>query len=106
MIPAFAGIIGFIILRKNYQAVYMKNVVSFLITISLMAATLIGLHYLILFFGLNDVTALILFALPVTVLIAHSTHETAHGMWKSAISIYVSFVSVVLISSGLVWFID
>lgn len=83
----------------------MKYVVSFLTTISLMAATLVGLHYLILFIGLNDVTALILFALPVTVLIAHSTHETVRDMLKSAILIYLSFVSVVLISSGLVWFI-
>ena len=83
----------------------MKPIISFLITLGLMALAFVGLHYLILFFKLSDVTALILFALPVVAIIAYSTHETSREMLRSAILIYTCFVSVILAASGLVWFI-
>ncbi len=65
----------------------------------------VGLHYLILFLGLNDVTALILFALPVVAMIAYSSHDTPSEMMRSAVTIYVSFISVIFAAWGLVLFI-
>ena len=83
----------------------MKHIISFLITLGLMAAAFVVLHHLILFFNFSDVMALILFALPVVAIIAYSTHETSCEMLRSAILIYTCFVSVILSASGLVWFI-
>ena len=83
----------------------MKPIISFLITLGLMALAFVGLHYLILFFKLSDVTALILLALPVVVLIAYSTNETPREIMRSAIMVYACFISVILAASGLVWFI-
>ena len=70
-----------------------------------MAASFVGLHYLILFFKFGDATALILFALPVVAIIAYSTHENPREMLRSALLIYTWFVSVILAALGLVWFI-
>ncbi len=83
----------------------MKEIQSLLITLGVMAAAFVGLHYLILLLGFNDVTALILFALPVTILVAYSTHDTRREMIRSAIMIYSCFVSVILAATVLVWFI-
>jgi len=84
----------------------MKELISLLIILGLMALAFVGLHYFILFFGLNDVTALILFALPVVAMIAYSSHDTPSEMIRSARTIYISFISVIFAASGLVWFID
>ncbi len=84
----------------------MKELISLLIILGLMALAFVGLHYFILFFGLNDVTALLLFALPVVAMIAYSSHDTLSEMIRSARTIYLSFCSVILAASGLVWFID
>ena len=71
-----------------------------------MALAFVGLHYFILFFGLNDITALLLFALPVVAMIAYSSHDTLSEMIWSARTIYLSFISVIFAALGLVWFID
>jgi hypothetical protein len=83
----------------------MKELSSLLIILGLMAMAFVGLHYLILFLGLNDVTALILFALPVVAMIAYSSHDTPSEMMRSAVTIYVSFISVIFAAWGLVLFI-
>jgi len=83
----------------------MKELSSLLIILGLMAMAFVGLHYLILFLGLNDVTALILFALPVVAMIGYSTHDRPSEMLRSAGTIYVSFISVIFAAWGLVWFI-
>ncbi len=84
----------------------MKELILLLIILGLMALAFVGLHYFILFFGLNDVTALLLFALPVVAMIAYSSHSTLSEMIRSARTIYLSFISVIFAASGLVWFID
>ncbi len=84
----------------------MKELFSLLIILGLMATTFVGLHYLILFLGLNDITALILFALPMIAMIAYSSHDTLSEMIRSARTIYLSFISVIFAASGLAWFID
>ncbi len=84
----------------------MKELISLLIILGLMALAFVGLHYFILFFGLNDVTALLLFALPVVAMIAYSSHDTLSEMMRSAGTIFISFISVIFAASGLVWFID
>lgn len=83
----------------------MKPIISFLITLGLMTVAFVGLHYLILFFKLSDVTALILLALPMIALIAYATHETPREIMRSAGMIYASFISVILAAAGLVWLI-
>ena len=84
----------------------MKELISLLIILGLIALAFVGLHYFILFFGLNDVTALLLFALPVVAMIAYSSHDTLSEMIRSARTIYLSFISVIFAALGLVWFID
>ena len=84
----------------------MKELILLLIILGLMALAFVGLHYFILFFRLNDVTALLLFALPVVAMIAYSSHDTLSEMIRSARTIYLSFISVIFAALGLVWFID
>ena len=84
----------------------MKELFSLLIILGLMALAFVGLHYLILFLGLNDLGALILFALPVIAMIAYSCHDTPSAMMQSAGTIFISFISVIFAAWGLVWFID
>ncbi len=100
-----AGFVAYTPPSRGCWPTNMKLIYSFLITLGLMVAAFVGLHYLILFLKLNDVTALILLALPMVVMIAWSTHETARKMLHSAIVIYACFVSVILAAAGLVWFI-
>ena len=83
----------------------MKELFSLLIILGLMGLIFVGLHYLILFLGLNDLSALILFALPVIAMIAYSSHDTPSEMMRSAGTIFISFISVILAAVGLVWFI-
>jgi hypothetical protein len=83
----------------------MKELLSLLVILGLMAIAFVGLHYLILFLGLNDISALILFAMPVVAMIAYSSHDTLPEMMRSAGTIFISFISVILAASGLVWFI-
>ena len=83
----------------------MKELFSLLIILGLMGLIFVGLHYLILFLGLNELSALILFALPVIAMIAYSSHDTPSEMMRSAGTIFISFISVILAAVGLVWFI-
>jgi hypothetical protein len=84
----------------------MKELFSLLIILGLMGLIFVGLHYLILFLGLNDLSALILFALPVIAMIAYSCHDSLSAMIRSARTIFISFISVIFAAWGLVWFID
>ena len=84
----------------------MKELYSLLIILGLMGLAFVGLHYLILFLGLNDLSALILFALPMIAMIAYSSHDTPSEMMRSAGTMFISFISVIFAAWGLVWFID
>ncbi|MCZ6578685.1 MAG: hypothetical protein O6927_04980 [Gammaproteobacteria bacterium] len=83
----------------------MKEIKSFLTVVGLTSLAFVVTHYLILFLGLNDLTGLILLALPLVAVIAYTTNETLRDMLRSALSIYAWFVSVVLAAAALVWFI-
>ncbi|MCZ6471419.1 MAG: hypothetical protein O6938_11590 [Gammaproteobacteria bacterium] len=83
----------------------MKEIKSFLAVVGLTSLAFVVTHYLILFLGLNDLTGLILLALPLVAVIAYTTNETLRDMLRSALSIYAWFVSVVLAAAALVWFI-
>ena len=74
--------------------------------LGMMAIAFVGLHYLILLTGLNDLAALILFALPLAIMIAYSTEDSAAEMARSSIIIYAWFSAVVLAAAGLVRVID
>lgn len=83
----------------------MKELKSLLAILGLTSAAFIALHYLILFLGLNDLLALILLALPVIAVIAYTTNDSRGDMFRSALSIYGWFVSVVLAAAALALFI-
>lgn len=83
----------------------MNEIKSFLAVVGLTSLAFVVTHYLILFLGLNDLTGLILLALPLVAVIAYTTNETLRDMLRSALSIYAWFVSVVLAAAALVWFI-
>jgi len=83
----------------------MKEIKSFLAVVGLTSLAFVVTHYLILFLGLNDLTGLILLALPLVAVIAYTTNETLRDMLRSALLIYAWFVSVVLAAAALVWFI-
>jgi hypothetical protein len=84
----------------------MKEIKSLMSMLGMMAIAFVGLHYLILLTGLNDLAALILFALPLAIMIAYSTEDSAAEMARSSIIIYAWFSAVVLAAAGLVRVID
>ncbi len=83
----------------------MKEIKSFLVIVGLTSLAFVAIHYLILFFGLNDLAGLLLLALPLVAVIAYTTNETLRDMFRNALLIYAWFVSVVLAAAALVWFI-
>ncbi len=84
----------------------MKLISSFIVTLCLLTAIYVVLHYVFLFLKLNDLLALILFALPLCFYIAYATHDNRHDMIRAGASIFGWFVFVVCASAGLVLFIS
>lgn len=65
-----------------------------------------SLHWLILWLGLPDLAALMLFALPVIVYIAWCTADSKTPILRTVARMYLSFAGVVLAAAGLVLWID
>ena len=84
----------------------MKELKSLMIAIVVLSAIFIISHHLILFIGLGDIPALILYVLPISVFIAYSTNETRAAMMRAAFIIFSTFTSVVLAAAGIVLFIS
>jgi hypothetical protein len=63
------------------------------------------LHAVALELKLPDLVALLLFAIPVVAYIAYCTNNTRREALGSAIRIYLTFSSVLLAASGLVYVI-
>jgi len=99
-----AGRIYYLLILPNRRA-WMKTIGSFLLFLGLMILALTGIHYLALIMRLSDLSALLLFALPVVTMIAYCNHEVWHDMIRQAVIIYICFASVTLAAAGLVLFI-
>jgi hypothetical protein len=82
-----------------------KPVLSFGITLILMGVAAISLHQLILWLGVGDLVALLLFAAPVSAYLAYCTHHSAAAQWRATVQIYASFSLVLIASAGLVYLI-
>jgi hypothetical protein len=78
---------------------------SFTATLILMGAVFILLHLVIVWAGVSDLVALLVFALPIVVYISYCTHEARKKVIASALRIYLSFAFVVVASAGLVYLI-
>lgn len=83
----------------------MKPVLSFCATLILMGVAAILLHQLILWLGVGDLVALLLFAAPVSAYLAYCTHNSAAARWRATVQIYASFSLVLIASAGLVYLI-
>lgn len=84
----------------------MQPLLSFIATLVVLGVAFSFLHWLILALGLNDLAALMLFALPITGYIAYSTQETTATRIRFAIRMYLVFAAVTLSAAALVWYID
>lgn len=83
----------------------MKPILNFLATFLLMGVAFILLHLLIVWLGVSDLVALLLFALPVSAYASYCTHRRRADQVRAALQIYASFSLVVLAAAGLVYVI-
>jgi hypothetical protein len=83
----------------------LKLVLSYLATLVFFGVAFSLLHLTILWLGLPDLAALLLFAMPVIGYIAYCTEPNRAAILRSAARIYASFALVVLSAGGLAIFI-
>jgi hypothetical protein len=83
----------------------LQPLLSLATTLALAGVVAVALHYLILWLGVGDLAALMIFAAPICIYIAYCTHRSRAGMWRAALAMYASFSGVVLSAAGLVYFI-
>jgi len=74
-------------------------------TLVLLGVVFLSLHLVILWLGLNDLVALLLFAIPITLYISYCTRPNGPQIIIAALRIYFSFAAVTLLSAGLVFVI-
>lgn len=83
----------------------MAPIITFIAILGMLGVAFFLLHLIISFLGLSDLVALLLFAAPVTAVLAYCTEESKQKMITTALKIYGSFVSVVLCAAALVYYI-
>jgi len=71
----------------------------------LLAVAFTLLHLIIVWLGLHDLAALLLFALPVCFYLAYCTQESRALVLRHGLRIYLGFAGVVLASAGIVYLI-
>jgi hypothetical protein len=82
-----------------------KPLLSLAATLALAAAVAVALHLSILWLGVGDLAALLIFAAPLCAYLAYCTHRSRADRWRSALQIYASFSAVVIAAAGIVYFI-
>jgi hypothetical protein len=80
-------------------------VISLITTLVLLGVVFLLLHLLILWLGLTDLVALLLFAIPITLYISYCTQPNAPQIIGAALHIYFGFAALTLLSAGLVFVI-
>jgi hypothetical protein len=83
----------------------LKPVLSYLVTLVYFGVAFSVLHLMVLWLGLPDLAALLLFAIPVVAYIAYCTQPTRAAMAHAAATMYLSFSAVTLSAAGLVYLI-
>jgi hypothetical protein len=83
----------------------MQPLLSLFITLALAGVIGVALHLLILWLGVGDLAALLIFGAPICLYTAYCTNRSSARMWRSALASYASFSGVVLSCAGLVYFI-
>lgn len=83
----------------------MQPILSLAITLGLTGVIAVLLHLLIVWLGIGDLGALMIFAAPISAYLAYCTHRSNAHRWRAAAQIYASFCSVVLASAALVYYI-
>ena len=84
----------------------LSSIFSFTATLILLGVVFILLHLVIVWLGVSDLVALLVFALPIAGYISYCTHETRTRVLTSTLRIYLSFAFVVVASAGLVYLIE
>lgn len=69
-----------------------------------MGVVFLSLHFALVWLGVSDLVALLVFAAPISVYVSYCTQASSEII-NSALRIYGSFVSVVLASAALVYLI-
>jgi len=70
-----------------------------------MGVVMLLLHLAIVWLGVSDLVALLVFALPIVVYISYCTHDSCLQVIHSALRIYGTFAAVLIASAGLVYLI-
>ena len=83
----------------------MKPILSYLATLVAMGAVASLLHALIVWLGLGDLPALLLYAAPISAYLGYCNHQTWAAQRRAALQMYLSFSLVVIASAGLVYLI-
>ena len=83
----------------------MNPVLSFTATLIFFGMAFSLLHAAIVWLGLPDLAALLLFAIPVVAYLAYCTQSSTAAMVNSAVRVYLSFAAVTLSAAGLVYLI-
>jgi hypothetical protein len=83
----------------------LSPVVSYVATLAFFGVAFSLLHAAILWLGLPDLAALLLFAIPVVVFIAYCTEPTRADVIRAALRTYLAFALVTLASGGIVYLI-
>jgi hypothetical protein len=83
----------------------MLPLLSLFTTLAIAGVVGVALHFLILWLGVGDLVALLIFGAPICAYIAYCTHRSRARIWRAALMNYASFSGVVLACAGLVYFI-
>jgi hypothetical protein len=83
----------------------LQPILSLAITLGLTGVIAVLLHLLIVWLGVGDLVALMIFAAPISAYLAYCTHHSNARRWRAAGQIYASFCSVVLASAAIVYYI-
>lgn len=70
-----------------------------------MGVVFLSLHLALVWLGVSDLVALLVFAAPISVYVSYCTQASSARIINSALRIYGSFVSVVLAAAALVYLI-
>jgi hypothetical protein len=83
----------------------LKPLISLAITLVATGALASLLHLVIVWLGVNDLVALLLYAAPIAIYVSYCTRQSRADIVGSALLIYCSFSGVVLAAAGLVYLI-
>jgi len=82
-----------------------QSILSLITTLILLGVVFSFLHLIIVWSGVADIVALLVFAAPIVVYISYCTQQSRSAIVGSAVRIYCAFATVALPAIGLVYVI-